>query len=186
MRLRASTWRNSDRIELIRSPGHQTHKRSFLVYLSASPEQQPNWCLDQKRSFDIAVRHHAEPAQNNPLLAAADYVLTGGFSKFHSASQFLKLPQLHKAYSGYLFLDGDVEFEPGAIDRLFAIASLLKLDLAQAADLAQAYGQQLARLWRHRNPLRRPQEALAAAALVDDHLLRQALGDVHLRNVFIS
>jgi len=89
--------------------------------------------LDQKRSFDIAVRHHAEPAQNNPLLAAADYVLTGGFSKFHSASQFLKLPQLHKAYSGYLFLDGDVEFEPGAIDRLFAIASLLKLDLAQAA-----------------------------------------------------
>lgn len=115
--------------------------RRFLVYIAASeaPTKALEAMCGKTRLFDIAVRYHSEPNPDDPLLTLAEYVLTGGLSKFHSANQFLTALDLSKTYHGFLFLDGDVEFQPGDIDRLFLYASLMKFDLAQAALTDDSY-----------------------------------------------
>ena len=127
-------WGNSKSIHILKTT-KDIEPRRFLVYIAASevPAKALEAMCGKTRSFDIAVRYHSEPSPDDPLLTIAEYVLTGGLSKFHSASQLLTTLDLTKTYQGFLFLDGDVEFEPGDIDRLFLYASLIKFDLAQAA-----------------------------------------------------
>ena len=63
----------------------------------------------------MLANFHAPPVQGCWLLDYADYVATGGLSKFHAAKQLLTEEMLGR-YAGVLFLDDDVEtyFDPAA------------------------------------------------------------------------
>jgi len=134
-------WRNAESIELVRSPAGTTGNRRYLVYVAASENAGVSqaFLCSNPRTFDLAVRYYAQPGTHDPLYETAEYVLTGGLSKLHSAARFLQGQNLLDRYDGYLFLDGDIEFDCGDLDRLFAFTSAFHFDLAQAALIAGSH-----------------------------------------------
>jgi hypothetical protein len=95
--------------------------------------------IAEERNFDLAVRFYEEPALNEGLLSQAEFVLTGGLSKFHAASLFLESCKLLDAYEGYLFLDGDLEFDARRISHFLSFVHAAKLDLAQPSVTRDSY-----------------------------------------------
>jgi len=125
-------FRNEARATLHAAPGHAP--RRFLVFVrsGATPVPQPRWDLaGPARSFDIIANFFAPPAEGCWLLESADYVTSGGWSKFSAAKQLLSAELLER-YAGVLLLDDDVEthFDPGAFG---AWVSQQGIDLAQAS-----------------------------------------------------
>ena len=101
-----------------RLPEARLTSRPFLVLVRSGPNPvpQPAWPLPSAdRQFDVLANFHAPPIQGCWLLDYADYVATGGLSKFHAAKQLLTEEMLRR-YAGVLFLDDDVEtyFDPAA------------------------------------------------------------------------
>ena len=83
-------WRNDGKLELIdRSRRSETDRRRFLIFLVPHPEMPSAFLAStpQERNFDLAVRFYADPGCNEGLMSEADYVMTGGLSKFHAADQ---------------------------------------------------------------------------------------------------
>ena len=128
-------WNNSDQVHVFRVPAEVADSRKYLVFVSTPADVgfAQDFLHEPNRSFDIAVRYYAQPGEHDPLFTDADYVLSGGLSKYHSARQFLIKLDLVDRYDGFLFADGDVKFGTGDIDRLLAFATAMDLDLAQAA-----------------------------------------------------
>ena len=91
------------------------------------------------RNFDIAVRFYDDPAANEGFLDEADYVLTGGLSKFHASALFLQACKLQNAYEGYLFLDGDLEFDASRLDDFLSLVHAVGLNLAQPSVTRDSY-----------------------------------------------
>ncbi len=94
-------------------------ERPFLVFVRAGAEPigQPHWNLDSpERRFDLFANFYAPPRPDCWLLRSADYVASGGLSKFHAAKLLLSGGLLER-YAGFLFLDDDVEtlFDPAAL-----------------------------------------------------------------------
>jgi len=71
------------------------------------------WVLSPDRNYDILASFYATPVDNCWLLDAADYVTSGGLSKFHAAK--LLAAHLLAGYRGVWFIDDDIDFhfEPG-------------------------------------------------------------------------
>ena len=116
-----------------RTPGVRP-SRPFLVCIrsGAAPIAQPRWNLStESRSFDLLANFFAPPAADCWLLEQADYVSSGGASKFSAAKQFLT-PSLIDRYAGVFLLDDDVEMhvDPGTFGE-FAVRQ--GFDLAQAS-----------------------------------------------------
>jgi len=136
-------WNNSDDIHVFRSPAKVVESRKYLVFVSTSTSTdvgfRQDYLYEPNRTFDLAVRYYQQPNERDPLFVSADYVLSGGLSKFHSAQQFLLKLDLLDRYDGFLFLDGDVKFGAGDIDRLLAFATAMDFDLAQAATTHNSY-----------------------------------------------
>ena len=128
-------WNNSDQVHVFRVPAEVADSRKYLVFVSTPADVgfAQDFLHEPNRSFDIAVRYYAQPGEHDPLFTDADYVLSGGLSKYHSARQFLIKLDLVDRYDGFLFLDGDLKFRAGDIDRLLAFATAMDFDLAQAA-----------------------------------------------------
>jgi hypothetical protein len=108
--------------------------RPFLVFVrsGASPVAQPAWPLNPAdRKFDVLANFFAPPSPDCWLLECADYVTSGGLSKFHAAKLLLHGEMLNR-YAGVLFLDDDVEthFDPGAFA---TFVTQQGISLAQAA-----------------------------------------------------
>ena len=98
----------------------------------STPVPQPKWSLDAKsRRFDVMANFYAGPDSRCWLLQCADYVSSGGLSKFSAAKQLLQ-PDLLDRYLGVLFLDDDIEtlFDPSAF---MEFATQQRFDLAQAS-----------------------------------------------------
>ena len=137
-----TVWRNDRKLDLIdRSRRSETARRRFLVFLVPHPEMPSPFLAStpHQRSFDLAVRFYANPGCNEALMREADYVMTGGLSKFHAAAQFLSMTGLDAAYDGYLFLDGDVEFEADDMNRFLNLVRAAGLDLAQPSMTRDSY-----------------------------------------------
>lgn len=132
--LGTSVWCNSDTLRVLSASRVQrSQSRKFLVFVvprkdMESPLLKVNL---EDRNFDIAVRFYEEPGLNQHFLEMADFVMTGGLSKFHAASQFLKCSVVKQDYEGYFFLDGDLEFDAARL------SSFLEFSLAAGFDLAQ-------------------------------------------------
>ena len=135
-------WRNSEKIELVASgPAAPPLPRKFLVFVVphadiASPLLN---VVNRDRNFDLAVRFYEAPGKNESLQSGAEFVMTGGLSKFHAASQFLARCRLEGAYEGYLFLDGDLEFDATQLDHFLSFVHSANLDLAQPSVSRDSY-----------------------------------------------
>ena len=135
-------WRNSEAVEFVASPPvARSPPRKFLVFVvprsdMASPLLS---LLNRDRNFDVAVRFYEAPGRNESFLNGAEFVMTGGLSKFHAASQFLEEYQLGGAYEGYLFLDGDLEFDAAQLDQFLSFVHSAELNLAQPSVSRDSY-----------------------------------------------
>ncbi len=95
--------------------------------------------LHAERNFDIAARFYEEPGVNQGLADGAEFVMSGGLSKFHAAALFLDETALHSSYDGYFFLDGDLEFDPAQLNHFLSFARAAQMDLAQPALTRDSY-----------------------------------------------
>lgn len=135
-------WRNSETVELVVSPPvARSLPRKFLVFVvprsdTASPLLS---LLSRDRNFDVAARFYEAPGKNESFLSGAEFVMTGGLSKFHAASQFLQMCTREGAYEGYLFLDGDLEFDAAQLGQFLSFVHSAKLDLAQPSVSRDSY-----------------------------------------------
>lgn len=141
-KLTMPNWTNSPSLELICSRVQgSTSKRRFLIFVvprrgAPSPLLR---VLNVERNFDIAARFYEEPGVNERLADGAEYVMSGGLSKFHAAALFLDENALHTAYDGYFFLDGDLEFDPAQLNHFLSFVSAAGMDLAQPALTRDSY-----------------------------------------------
>jgi hypothetical protein len=107
---------NATSVTIHRSPATPSN-RPYLVFVraGANPKPQKNGSADAARSYDIMASFYAQPAEDCWLLRTADYVTSGGLSKFHAAKLLLE-PGLIERYEGVWLIDDDLEmhFEPGA------------------------------------------------------------------------
>lgn len=91
------------------------------------------------RNFDLALRLYSDPGLNRELLDHAEFVMTGGLSKFHAASLFIETCQLQEVYEGILFLDGDLEFDAQQLSHFLSLVHAAGLDLAQPSLTRDSY-----------------------------------------------
>lgn len=132
-------WGNGRSLEIIKAS--PSKPRKFLVFVVPRGDMKSP-LLDfgrRERNFDLAVRFYDDPGLNSGLLEDAEFVMTGGLSKFHSAALFLDALNLKDHYDGYLFLDGDLEFEPRRIEAFLSLARSAQLDLAQPSLTRDSY-----------------------------------------------
>lgn len=136
-----SRWTNSSSLEVIKRVPEGVPRKPFLVFLVPDGQKvSPLSRLDPTaRNFDIAARFYREPGCNRELLDNAEYVMTGGLSKFHSAALFIEECGLHDAYEGYLFLDGDLEFDARELSCFLSFVHAARLDLAQPSLTRDSY-----------------------------------------------
>jgi hypothetical protein len=76
---------------------------------------------------------------NRGLVDQAEFVVTGGLSKFHAAALFLEKYDPDTSYDGYLFLDGDLEFDALALSSFLSFVHSIGLDLAQPSVTRDSY-----------------------------------------------
>lgn len=136
-----NAWRNSPELEILKELPPDAARRPFLVFVVPDGGKvSPLTRLESMpRNFDIAVRFYREPSQNEALLEEAEFVMTGGLSKFHSAGLFIEACKLSSAYEGYLFLDGDLEFDIRELSGFLNFAHAAGLDLAQPSLTRDSY-----------------------------------------------
>lgn len=135
-------WCNSDSLRILSSAGaERSQSRKFLVFLVPRKDMEsPLLKVSvEDRNFDLAVRFYEEPGLNQNFMGKADFVMTGGLSKFHAASQFLKCPIVKPDYEGYLFLDGDLEFDAARLSCFLEFSLAAGLDLAQPSVTKDSY-----------------------------------------------
>ena len=138
----AGNWRNSDSLDVIdRVANSASLRRQFLVFVVPRADRPSPLLasLGENRNYDIAVRFYDTPGKNESFLNGAEFVMTGGLSKFHAASQFLEICLLEGAYEGYLFLDGDLEFDVAQLDQFLSFVHAAELDLAQPSVSRDSY-----------------------------------------------
>ena len=129
-----TAWDNAKAITVVRRPERVAFRRFLVFLVAAEGVSHPllGKLLDD-RAYDLAVRFYGPPGVNAGFLDAADYVLTGGLSKFHAAAQFLEQCRLIGRHEGVLFMDGDLRFDPAALQSFLERASAAGFSLAQPA-----------------------------------------------------
>ena len=134
-------WLNDSALRLISNRRTGVAKRRFLVFL-VPRANMPSPLLGlppDDRNYDLAVRCYERPGMNEDLLAEAEYVMTGGLSKFHAAALFLESCGLAQSYDGFFFLDGDLEFEGSQLSGFLDLVHAAGLDLAQPSVTRDSY-----------------------------------------------
>lgn len=134
-------WDNSRSLEIIRRLPDGAPRKQFLVFVVPDGKKvSPLSQLEQaQRNFDIAARFYRDPSANEGLLEKAEFVMTGGLSKFHAAALFIEQCGLEDAYDGYLFLDGDLEFNSADLSDFLSFVHAAGLDLAQPSLTRDSY-----------------------------------------------
>jgi hypothetical protein len=135
-------WSNSRDLRIIKGCAKdRVSPRRFLVFVvpRADDESPLLQILAHERNFDIAVRFYEHPGKNQGFLNNAEYIMTGGLSKFHSASLFLESCHIQNSYDGYLFLDGDLEFDATQLSFFLEMVAALRCDLAQPSVTRDSY-----------------------------------------------
>lgn len=128
-------WSNDDRLTILASPHPSAAARRFLVFVVPRADRPSPLLkvMSSDRNFDVAARFYDHPGSNTALAEQAEFVMTGGLSKFHSASLFFTQCPAALGYDGYLFVDGDLAFDGARLGDFLAFSHALDLDLAQPA-----------------------------------------------------
>ena len=104
---------NSPNIAILRSVERY---RRFLIMIRCGSNVRPSLFqgpLASERNFDVAVNYFAPPHPDDFFYQGAEFLVSGGLSKFHAAKQILYAGLLDK-YEALYFLDDHVElhFDP--------------------------------------------------------------------------
>lgn len=134
---------NGETVEVLRGPrpSKARKNRPFLIFLAASEGLQ-SFSPDQlgdDRNFDLAARYYYKPQQDDHVANQAEYLLSGGRSKFHSAKLFFEKVDCLEKYRGFLFLDGDIKFAGSDHQRFLRVANGYGFAIAQAGLTKDSY-----------------------------------------------
>lgn len=135
-------WCNAHALEIVKAPAvdRRFYKRFLVFVVLGSLTPSPLLRLaSEQRNFDLAVRFYEHPGVNECLIEEADFVMTGGLSKFHSAAQFIAASGVGDKYEGYLFLDGDLEFDVFKLNNFLCMVQAANFDLAQPSVSRDSY-----------------------------------------------
>lgn len=135
-------WANDHTLSVVSSREIPAPGRQFLVFVvpRASISSPLNHLQSAERNFDLVVRFYEEPGLNEDLLREAEFIITGGLSKFHAASLFFKACPVQCNYDGFLFLDGDLEFDARELSSFLSFVHAAALDLAQPSLTRDSFG----------------------------------------------
>ena len=122
------------------SPDLQCHRapqitRPNLIFIRAGAQALWPFCnstLPDLRSYDIAVSYFDTPACDDKLLINADYVFSGGLSKYHAAYLVYKDFGILQKYNYICFADDDIEFLADA-DVIFKFSEDNKFAISQCS-----------------------------------------------------
>ncbi len=92
----------------------------------------------QERNFDIAASYFAEPDIESDLYNNADFILSGGLSKFHAGQLFLQNSMRLDHYQYVFFVDDDIEFL-FSIDEFIAFCKKINAVIAQPSLTYDSY-----------------------------------------------
>lgn len=133
-------WSNDKELRILAALQEQAQRRQFLVFVVPGPHASSLLPVASgERNFDLALRFYSDPGENRKLAEHAEYVMTGGLSKFHAAALFIESLGLDESYDGYLFLDGDLEFDARQLSRFLSFVHAAGLDLAQPSVTRDSY-----------------------------------------------
>jgi hypothetical protein len=134
-------WSNDNELRILSAATQSEFpRRQFLVFVVPGANASPLLSLgEHKRNFDLAVRFYMQPGLNQGLLDQAEFVMTGGLSKFHAAALFIESCGLRQLYDGYMFLDGDLQFDASQLSQFLSFVHAAKLDLAQPCVTRDSY-----------------------------------------------
>jgi len=124
-------YENSKNLTIIKSPPFLRENLVFIRAGSGKPWPFLNHWKGAERNFDIAASYFAEPDPDSDLFNQADFILSGGLSKYHAGQLFLQNSPLLDHYAYIFFVDDDVEF-------LFSVDEFIKFCKDRNATIAQA------------------------------------------------
>lgn len=136
------TWLNAKELYLLKNqPFEASARRQYLVFVVPKGDVRSPLLdiMHRDRNFDVAARFYDDPGKNRQLAVDSEYVMTGGLSKFHAAALFFEACGLQDIYDGYLFLDGDLEFDVAQLSNFLSLAHEAKFDLAQPSLTRESY-----------------------------------------------
>lgn len=114
----------------VRNPG-----RDYLVFIRC--DTRSNLIDDgSTRNFDIALNLYAN--QSKTVLAPHDYLIVGGVNKYKAAYQFID-PDLLARYTGFIFLDDDLEMTYSDLSGFLRYCEDHKLQMAQPSLTRDSY-----------------------------------------------
>jgi hypothetical protein len=107
------TYQNSPAISVLRSAGEC---RRFLVMIRCGSGIRPSLfheAIPDDRNFDVAVNYFAPPHRDDYFHRHAEFLVSGGLSKYHAAKLLMHHGILGR-YEGVYLLDDDIElhFDP--------------------------------------------------------------------------
>lgn len=133
------SYQNSPEICVLRSAGE--HRR-FLVMIRCGSGIRPSLfreTIPDDRNYDVAVNYFAPPHSDDRFHRHAEFLVTGGLSKYHAAKLLMQRGVLGP-YEGVYLLDDDVElhFDPSdflayCADNDFAMAQAALTDASDGA-----------------------------------------------------
>jgi hypothetical protein len=131
-------YENSIDLTIVKAP---EQLRENLVFIRAGGDKPWPFSIGwhgQERNFDIAASYFAEPDVESDLYRNADFILSGGLSKFHAGQLFLQNSARLDHYQYVFFVDDDVEFL-FSVDDFIAFCKQINAAVAQASLTYDSY-----------------------------------------------
>ena len=85
-----TTFRNSPAISVLRSAGE---RRRFLVMIRSGSGIRPSLfheAIPDERNYDVAVNYFAPPHPDDRFHQHAEFLVSGGLSKYHAAKLLMR------------------------------------------------------------------------------------------------
>jgi len=119
---------NSRRIRVDKRPAADSRNRPYLAIIRCGAKHR---LVDDgsQRNFDIALNLYAPPDTKEPR-DDCEYLYSGGINKYKAAWQFIGDVLLSK-YTGFIFLDDDLEITYSHLSQFLEYCSAHRFGLAQ-------------------------------------------------------
>jgi hypothetical protein len=140
MQLDKINWCNHQRIQIVKQ-SKKKELRKFLVFIRSNGDKRAflDDQIDSDRNYDLAFSYFAKPLASDIALKKAEYICTGGLSKFHAAKLFIEELDLLNKYEGIWFVDDDISFPQASIDRYLEYSFQNGFDLCQPSLAPQSF-----------------------------------------------
>ena len=131
-------YENSKNLTVVKAPDKLRENLVFIRAGQGKPWPFLSGWQGEVRNFDIAASYYAEPDVASDLYINADFILSGGLSKFHAGQVFLQNSTWLDHYRYIFFVDDDVEFL-FSVDEFIAFCKNTNAVIAQASLTYDSY-----------------------------------------------